>query len=470
MNMQNSPSPMPVENYDAMPVARIYLEPNSAWKTVELNGEENEIPNGWGVQTYGQMAEFLNGDWGDAPSDSDPGVTCYRKADYSGNKINSGNTHRTSKRKPFVAFGDTIIEKSGGGTLQPVGAPALVLAKEDAICSNFMVRARAHAGINNFFFFHSYSSLYQSARIHTLFQQTTGIQNLNLNLLKATETAVPPLQEQTLIAQVLGAQETQVQELRNLAAVERQRLAWLSDELLSGRLRVELEPGDEAVEMPSDGLGEAVCLPGVRISENRGWKTMKANGVNLEIPIDWEKKTIGEVSTIGKQKTTSGDNYVGLENIQQGNGRHLISSGAKVVEGATSSRFERGNILYSKLRPYLRKAWIAEFSGSCSTEFIVLEPLIDAKIIHRHLLSDRVTAIADGESGGTRMPRTDAKTICSIVIPVPPSKEQALIAQVLSAQESQIADLERLADVEQKRLEWLSDELLSGRIRVRAEA
>ena len=54
-----------------------------------------------------------------------------------------------------------------------------------------------------------------------------------------------------------------------------------------------------------------------------------------------------------------------------------------------------------------------------------------------------------------------------MMIPVAPLPEQTLIAQVLTALETQVSEIERLADLEQQRFEWLSEELLSGRIRVK---
>jgi type I restriction enzyme S subunit len=59
-----------------------------------------------------------------------------------------------------------------------------------------------------------------------------------------------------------------------------------------------------------------------------------------------------------------------------------------------------------------------------------------------------------------------AKDMAKFEITYPPLPEQQRIAAVLSAQERQVQDIEQLITVEQKRLSWLTEELLSGRVRV----
>jgi len=208
------------------------------WKSVEVNGIAKCIPITWSITTYHEAAEFINGDWGSTPTSFNEGVVCYRKADYQGNYIKEGNTRRVSKRNPFVSRLDTIIEKSGGGDKNPVGSPALVVSSEPAICSNFMVCAKTKEGYNPLLFFFQYKKLYESDTINTLFQQTTGIQNLQMGDLKNLPYTTPPHPEQQRIAAVLSAQERQIADIDQLIELERQRLSWLTDELLSGRVRV----------------------------------------------------------------------------------------------------------------------------------------------------------------------------------------------------------------------------------------
>ena len=76
-------------------------------------------------------------------------------------------------------------------------------------------------------------------------------------------------------------------------------------------------------------------------------------------------------------------------------------------------------------------------------------------------------SLLESRASGTTFLEISRKSIAILGYAAPPLPEQTLIAQVLTAQETQVAEIERLADLEQQRFEWLSDELLSGRIRVK---
>lgn len=60
--------------------------------------------------------------------------------------------------------------------------------------------------------------------------------------------------------------------------------------------------------------------------------------------------------------------YIGLENIESNTGTLVgdINSEYSLIKSA-KTRFNKGDILYGKLRPNLNKVWQAEFDGICST-------------------------------------------------------------------------------------------------------
>ena len=65
--------------------------------------------------------------------------------------------------------------------------------------------------------------------------------------------------------------------------------------------------------------------------------------------------------------------YIGLEDVEAGSGQYKPTNGSsRQSEDSTVGIFYEGDVLYGKLRPYLRKAIISEMAGCCSTEFLVL--------------------------------------------------------------------------------------------------
>lgn len=289
--------------------------------------------------------------------------------------------------------------------------------------------------------------------------------HIRKGLVEEAECLVPPIPEQTLIAQVLTAQESQVHDLRKLAQAERQRLAWLSEELLSGRLRVEEDPTAESVVVSRNKKGEPVeVLPGVRVVENTEWKTVEANGRNLEIPNQWRIETLQSITKCLDSKRVplsqkersnrkGSTPYWGANNIVDYVDGHLLE-GKFVLLGEDAAPF---------------------FDKSKKVSFVV-----DGKIWpnnHIHVLSTTESHeflcfqlnLFDYSSvlNTVDRPKLTQSGMNTMMIPVAPLPEQTLIAQVLTAQETQVVEIERLADLEQQRFEWLSEELLSGRIRVK---
>lgn len=101
-------------------------------------------------------------------------------------------------------------------------------------------------------------------------------------------------------------------------------------------------------------------------------------------------------------------------------------------------------------------------------DILVIRPNLEE--IHPPLLSRVIRKEKSqimGLVSGSTVYHIYAKDMKTFSLSLPPLPEQTLIAQVLTAQETQVLEIERLADLEQQRFEWLSEELLSGRIRVK---
>lgn len=133
--------------------------------------------------------------------------------------------------------------------------------------------------------------------------------------------------------------------------------------------------------------------------------------------------------------------YIGLENVEPITGEpHNILTVTSEQVRSRSKVFAEGDILYGRLRPYLRKALIVEapyFNGLCSTEFIVLKARTDRILplfLREILISDPVTELASRLQAGAALPRVSSKDLLNILVPVPP----------LSFQEECVEKLERL--------------------------
>ena len=98
--------------------------------------------------------------------------------------------------------------------------------------------------------------------------------------------------------------------------------------------------------------------------------------------------------------------YVGLEHIGR-KSLPLADWGISTEVESNKSRFDSGNILFGKLRPYFHKVCVAPFSGICSTDVLVLAAKDEVYTgFATHLIfTEGFVDFANRASTGTRMPR-----------------------------------------------------------------
>jgi hypothetical protein len=121
--------------------------------------------------------------------------------------------------------------------------------------------------------------------------------------------------------------------------------------------------------------------------------------------------------------------YIGLENIESITG-DLVGEIGKPY-GAVKSRskvFKRGDVLYGRLRPGLRKVFSAYKieSGLCSTEFIVLKPneKVSDQVLRAILASEWVSSQLEKLQIGAALPRVSSKDLLAMKVPLPDRQTQ----------------------------------------------
>ena len=126
--------------------------------------------------------------------------------------------------------------------------------------------------------------------------------------------------------------------------------------------------------------------------------------------------------------------YIGLEHIGSGTLR-LIGHGSSSEVSSTKFRFQTGDILFGKLRPYLHKVTRAPFDGVCSTDIFVVRsrrPCEQAFLYHCMSSADFVRHASAG-SEGTKMPRARWSHLTTYPMRLPPLPEQRRISAALDA-------------------------------------
>lgn len=135
---------------------------------------------------------------------------------------------------------------------------------------------------------------------------------------------------------------------------------------------------------------------------------------------------------VDPEETEPNTKYIGLEHIGEGT---LSLNGFGYASDVSSSKtvFEKGDILFGKLRPYFRKVIIAPFNGICSTDIWVVKPKngIDRNFLFYWMASQEFVDEVTRSSEGTRMPRAKWEVAKQIEIPDVSVLKQQKIGKVL---------------------------------------
>jgi type I restriction enzyme S subunit len=190
------------------------------------------------------------------------------------------------------------------------------------------------------------------------------------------------------------------------------------------------------------------------------------------IPSDWEIEEFGNFTEIEKSKYNPiGNNNVRcleLEHFEQSTGSisgWIDSEGQKSIK----NKFQKGQVLFGKLRPYLRKYWFAEFDGVCSSEVWVLKSK-GGKCVNKFLFyliqSNHFIQVAN-VSSGSKMPRADWDYVSTFPFPLPTVVEQKAISKILENIDNAINLTTKIILQKELRKKWLMQQLLTGKKRLK---
>ena len=137
--------------------------------------------------------------------------------------------------------------------------------------------------------------------------------------------------------------------------------------------------------------------------------------------------------------------YIGLEHLAQGFPA-FVGRGAESEIRSSKTAFKTGDILFGKLRPYLRKGAQADFNGISSTDILVFRAAekCESNFLKYLIHSDEFIDHAKSTTSGVQHPRTSWPSLSKFQLSLPPLPEQKKIAHVLSTVQRAIEAQERI--------------------------
>ena len=173
-----------------------------------------------------------------------------------------------------------------------------------------------------------------------------------------------------------------------------------------------------------------------------------------EFTDEWKRSSLGEVTTfvkerIGADKLTR-NNYVSTENMNPDFGG--INQASSVPNNTNVIHYQKGDVLLSNIRPYLRKVWAASSDGGCSADvFVFRAKSISSSFLHYIMANDTFINYVMSGAKGVKMPRGDKEQILKYIFSTPNIEEQNKISHLLhlldervSTQNKIIGDLKKL--------------------------
>ena len=429
------------------------------------------LPSGW---SWARLRTIASVEAGKTPSKDafvDDGIPYFKMYNLRNQRIDFD--FQPQYIKPEVHFGQLAKSRIRPGDLimNIVGPPLgkLAIAPEtfpEANTNQAAVVIRSYAGlVPIIWLFYYLSEMSEIDSVST--RGSAGQVNISVNQSRDMIIPIPPLAEQRRIVEALDKYLALVDEIEQAQADLDALFAQLKSKVLDLAIRGELtaqDPDDEPASVllerihaekvamvkrgelkPKDIKGDTVIFTG-----SDGLRYEKpANGscearciedeIPFAIPNTWAWARLGSVSNYGSASSVSVEDIsddgwiLDLEDIEKDTGRVLQK--IKKSERPSSSvkrPFWRGQLLYSKLRPYLNKVLIADEDGYCTSEILPIELYgsIDPKYVRRFLMSDHFLAYADICVYGCKMPRLGTGDGQRALIPIPPLAEQSRITRL----------------------------------------
>ena len=388
-----------------------------------------EVPDGWCWTTLGEI-----GNWqaGATPSRM-------RKDYYDGNipwlktgDLTDGYIYEIPETITDKALEETSVKLNPtgsvliamyGATIGKIGVLTFPATTNQACCACVDYKAVTQKYL--FYFLLSYKEEFVK-------MGGGGAQpNISKEKIISTLIPVPPIAEQNRIADEIERLIAFIETIDLNQGRLEQSLKLCKERILDMALSGKLIPQDQDGEPAIELLRK--INPSFAPTDNRHYEN-----IPFELPETWLWVTLSDISNYGECANVSVDKIsneswvLELEDIEKDSGRLLqrMRKSDRTINGVRHS-FQKGDVLYSKLRTYLNKVLVADQDGYCTTEIIPItcvQGIVPEYLCHV-LRSKYYVDYTISLGYGVKMPRLGTGDALKSMIPVPPYEEQRRIVK-----------------------------------------
>ena len=351
-----------------------------------------------------------------------------RITDFGEDGVSLPHEFKTAEKwatKHVLNAGDLLFARSGA----TVGKSYLhIPSLNPAIYAGYCIRFRFNDEVLPEFVY-DFTKTAEYAAWAAAIQRPAGQPNINKDEFKSLEIPVPPLTVQKQLVEDLNA----VREERDRLLSEAVHLVASIDEHVQTRLEL---PNLTPREQLSFGISLSTVAKSRSLSPDF---FHPERIVALRAIESVPNRRLSDLVTFKRDKNptnSSNMRYIGLASVASGTGQ--LTDATEAATGHSFS-FSKGDVLYGRLRPYLNKAWLADFAGACSTEFhvmqpkdpVLLRPEYLAVVIRTKLIVQQTKHMMTGNTH----PRISNRDVTSLLIPLAdPATQLEIVSETLQRQ------------------------------------
>ena len=307
--------------------------------------------------------------------------------DFSTAKFISIEDHEIISKRSAVNINDILFAMIG-----TIGNPVLIKEKEEFSIKNVaLFKENNNVCLSKYFYYFIQSTFYQ--KYLELNEKGSTQKFIPLNVFRKAPLYLPSINEQHKIVSKIEILFSKIDEAQQL-----------------------IKEAKETFE-----LRRAAILD------------MAFRGGNIrnreELPNGWQYKKFNDVAKVKSNLVNPSEflsyPHIAPDNIEKHTGR-LLSYRTIEEDGVKSNKhyFEKGSILYSKIRPYLSKVVIVDFEGLCSADMYPIETELNVEYLYWYMLSPMFLEQATTAGSRSVLPKINQKELGEILVPVCSLDEQ----------------------------------------------
>ncbi|MDD4581748.1 MAG: restriction endonuclease subunit S [Bacteroidales bacterium] len=299
---------------------------------------------------------------------------------------------------------------------------------------------------------------------------------LRFDDLAKIELTLPPIEKQNKFIQDFKKKEEKIYKLKKNFSHQLSLLENLNQAILQEAVQGKLAPQNPNDE-PATELLKRIKAEKATLRQAQGSKKIKElppikpEEIPFEIPENWVWCRLGEITNYGSSPKAEPTNLknetwvLDLEDIEKTTSNLLCKIRFNERNSlSTKSVFKTGDVLYSKLRPYLDKVIVADEDGVCTTEILPLKCFANLNPFYLKYALKRADFLkyVNSKTKGMKMPRLGTKEGEIALIPLPPLSEQKRIVAEIERQFEKTKELKAHILSNQQATEQLLKALLQG--------